>query len=690
MLMIDQSGANELAERLGEFARASWLRGELKLAQTAMRKSLVLRPANAAMAGNLGSLQSEAHHVISKMRWGRIIDPTNPRVLHNVALAYARVGDCSSALSAWRLSVLWMPSSASSATGLSRTWVIGLDSRKRYAGDLIRCADWACRAAIIDPTKAEMIEFLKLLALVTQDQGFHLYSTKILKILINIEPLDNLIRTLLGLQHYNAGLYTASFIDLYKSLLIEPSGALAGQSLETLGQILGQNKRYYQAASSFERMLCLTPQRWFSVLPKLSSAFLGKPLNPNTIKTIRKAIVAYPGNDVIQSNYGGVTSSLGEYEISARVIKRARLINPAADLNNHWGALMLRAGRPMAAWAYFEAAVSTNPENVDAEFNCAKMRLALGDDEGGLRALRARWHITNIDAPYQLYPSPTLDLPVWDSQPVNGKRFFVWGEQGIGDDIWFAGRLNEFIEAGADIVFECSPKLKSLMSKSFPKIKVIARGEKNRDRFKFDYQLPVGFLVEYFHSSKSNYPTGYLTVNEDVTRSLRESYTDFGKKRAIGIAWRSTKPLAHRSFEAPLEYWGGLLRKSHYKFISLQYGPTKVDRENASRLYGVDIFKDSKVRYGGDLSVAAAQLAAVDAVVSIASTPITLAHALGRPAWAALRRSQEDWRYRIDSIESEWLPLCRSFWPRQNEGWTEVFNKIGCDLDEYFAKKPKK
>ena len=54
MLMIDQSGANELAERLGEFARASWLRGELKLAQTAMRKSLVLRPANAAMAGNLG------------------------------------------------------------------------------------------------------------------------------------------------------------------------------------------------------------------------------------------------------------------------------------------------------------------------------------------------------------------------------------------------------------------------------------------------------------------------------------------------------------------------------------------------------------------------------------------------------------------------------------------------------------
>ena len=127
MLMIDQSGANELAERLGEFARASWLRGELKLAQTAMRKSLVLRPANAAMAGNLGSLQSQAHHVILKMRWGRIIDPTNPRVLHNIALAYARVGDCSSALSAWRLSVLWMPSSASSATGLSRTWVIGLD-----------------------------------------------------------------------------------------------------------------------------------------------------------------------------------------------------------------------------------------------------------------------------------------------------------------------------------------------------------------------------------------------------------------------------------------------------------------------------------------------------------------------------------------------------------------------------------
>ena len=99
-LMMDYSGADELAERLGQFARASWLKGELKLARTAIRKSLILRPANAAIAGNLGSLESEAHHVISKMRWGQIIDPTNLGVLHNLALAYARVGDCSNALSA--------------------------------------------------------------------------------------------------------------------------------------------------------------------------------------------------------------------------------------------------------------------------------------------------------------------------------------------------------------------------------------------------------------------------------------------------------------------------------------------------------------------------------------------------------------------------------------------------------------
>ena len=115
--MDDYEDAKEFAEQLGEYARASQLKGELKIAEKAIRKSLILWPANAAIAVNLGSLESQADQVIAKMRWGQIIDPTNPGVLRNIAVAYTRAGDRGNALSTWRLLVLWMPSSASSAAG---------------------------------------------------------------------------------------------------------------------------------------------------------------------------------------------------------------------------------------------------------------------------------------------------------------------------------------------------------------------------------------------------------------------------------------------------------------------------------------------------------------------------------------------------------------------------------------------
>ena len=155
----------------------------------------------------------------------------------------------------------------------------------------------------------------------------------------------------------------------------------------------------------------------------------------------------------------------------------------------------------------------------------------------------------------------------------------------------------------------------------------------------------------------------------------------------IGVSWRSIKPAVGRSYEAPISDWGGLLSLKNFKFVSLQYGNIQKDIDDAERLFGTTIYRDPEVGYDGNLKDAAAQIAAVDAVVSIASTPIIMANGLSTPTWAALRRYQEDWRYTIGRNETDWLPHCRLFWPTELVNWSDVIKRIGGDLIDYFEKK---
>ncbi len=668
------------AAALRDQGRALLTARQPKAAQAALRRALVLTPCDAATVVNLATLRPTPRAVAAAMARGAILAPAHPGVLANLATAHAAAADCPRALSTWRRLALLSPASSRAALGLTRGWIAGPDRRRRWHGDVARGADWLYRGALVDPGAAIPADFLSHLAWAAKAAGLQARAVRLLRAALARQPGDAKGHATLGIWLCGLRSWSAARPFLRRYLVLNPAGRRAARMLEALGHAYGNGREYSKAYLQFLRVLTLAPSRFLALLPHISNAALSRPLTSKTEHLARVALVCHPGNSVIYKNFGGVISAVGHFELSARSTRRATIIDPQIDVRLDLGTYMVRTGRPFAAWAYFEAAVAACPDNEEAVFNSAKTRLALGDDMGGIQALRARWRLNTIDSFYQLYPKPTLPLPVWQNQPIAGKRFFIWGEQGIGDDIWFAGRLNDFVAAGAEVVLECPPKLVALMARSFPRVEVRARTQDGPDLKGLDYQLPIGFLTEAFHHPGARYPTGYLRVDERLKDRLRDRYTDQGRKLAIGIAWRSVKPIVHRSFEAPILDWGPLLRQKRFNFISLQYGDTAADLAAAARAFGVEIRQDPEVDYDGDLQAAAAQVAAVDAVVSIASTPVILAHGLGQPTWAALRRSQEDWRYRVAARHSFWLPHCRMFWPRASEDWQEVLTAIGDDV----------
>lgn len=649
-------------------------------AQAALRRALVLAPRDAATVVNLATLRPLAAAVASEMRRGIILAPVHLGVLANLAAAHAAAADCPNALATWRRLLLVFPACSRATLGLAQMWIAGPDRHRKWHGDMNRGTDWLCRSVLLDPKSLVPADLLDHLARAVKAAGAHHRATRLLRAALAQLPSNAERYGRLGIWLCNNRSWPQALLPLSRYLILNPSGLLAARVLELLGHVYGNGREHQKAYLQFLRVLTLNPSRFQALLPHLANAALASPLTTKTEHLVRVALVCHPSDPVIYQNFGGVISAAGQMDASSRAIRRATMIDPQIDVSVSLGTHMLRKGRPFAAWAYFEAAVAARPDNPEAFFNCCKMRLALGDDAGGIDAVRARWRISSFQAPYELHPVPTLPLPVWQDQPIAGKRFFVWGEQGIGDDIWFAGRLNDFVSAGAEVVFECSPKIAGLMARSFPDVEVWARGQTEPDCSVFDYQLPIGHLTQAFHQPGAVYPSGYLRVDNQLARQLRDCYTDHGAKPAVGIAWRTIKPAAHGSFEAPIMDWGPLLCQREFNFVSLQYGNIGPDIAAAADAFGVKIYQDPRVNYDGDLQAAAAQIAAVDAVVSIASAPVILAHGLGRKTWAVLRRSQEDWRYKISARRSLWLPHCRTFWPQSAENWREVLTAVSRDM----------
>ena len=75
---------------------------------------------------------------------------------------------------------------------------------------------------------------------------------------------------------------------------------------------------------------------------------------------------------------------------------------------------------------------------------------------------------------------------------------------------------------------------------------------------------------------------------------------------------------------------------------------------------GCAIIDDARVDPLKDMDLAAAQIAAMDLVVSAANTTVHLGGALGISTWVALSKTP-DWRWLAEGMVSPWYPNVRLF-----------------------------
>ena len=127
---------------------------------------------------------------------------------------------------------------------------------------------------------------------------------------------------------------------------------------------------------------------------------------------------------------------------------------------------------------------------------------------------------------------------------------------------------------------------------------------------------------------------------------FRQKYLggDTPPKLVVGIAWRSGNPTSGGRRTAELNLWQSILEVPGVRFVNLQYGDCADDIAGAAEAFGADIVNDDEVDPSGALDVYAAQIAAVDLVVSIDNSAVHFAGALGVPTLMLLNY-EPDWRW---------------------------------------------
>lgn len=386
-------------------------------------------------------------------------------------------------------------------------------------------------------------------------------------------------------------------------------------------------------------------------------------------------------------NLGRAHRQIQNLDLSEKCFQRAAAVAPQSSVAWHNMAVQARRrGFIGEASKLHGRAAVIEPNAVEQRYDRGVAQLSAGRLETGLLEHEYRWWSTQSSSDRKAGLNPSFDLPYWRGEAVEKSDLLVWGEQGIGDELWFIGYALKPLPSPRRII-ECDARLIGLFRRSFPKDSVIPRLNPPRPRTAdAQVQVPAGSLpyildrvaAESPHPNKTLIaPTGYLRADPARVDEFRRRYQYLAQgRRMVGLSWRSIKPVAGLSFQAPLEEWEALLARRDLFFVSLQYGETQKELKRIKKKFQIDILDDPKIDTANDLDGLAAQVAALDCVVSIANSTVSLAHGLETESWVILRPVQHDWRYIAGQSRSPWLPKARLFWSRSEGDWRGVIARI--------------
>lgn len=391
-----------------------------------------------------------------------------------------------------------------------------------------------------------------------------------------------------------------------------------------------------------------------------------------------QALAAKPDYPDALGNQGVALNALGRHDEARVCHERALALDPAnAIAHGNLANALFAMGRMDDAVKAYRAALAIKPDFIDARWGLTTVLLLQGKFAEGWPELEWRWKTDNR------YLRRCFTQPWWQNEPVSDRHLLVWGEQGIGDEVLYASLMPDLIGRARRLTLECAPRLVPLFARSFPDVTVVARGDPPDARaLEADMQSPLASTAHWMRRRWDDFPRhgGYLRAAPELVNALRDRYRRLGAGPLIGLSWRSGNAKVGAARSIALSALAPAITATDAVFVNLQYGDCRA--EVAARR-DVRVHTDTAVDTYNDLDAFAAQVAAMDVVITIDNVTAHFAGALGRPAWVLLPAGRGlHWYWFLDRDTSPWYPSARLFRQDRPGDWSSVVKDLAAALAE--------
>lgn len=406
-----------------------------------------------------------------------------------------------------------------------------------------------------------------------------------------------------ALEKQNSG-SDAKAQQLYKRALRIQENASAYVNLGLIAYKSGNRKR---AEYLYRKALKLDPACHAALL-NMGVISTGNGDIGEAVLFYTKSIASKPTPEAY-ANLADLYSREERYTEAMALLTKALEINPfhAQTLGN----------MAMIAWSQNQYDVAVDAArraialgaDLNARVNLGVILMTMGQYQEGFREYAWRF------AAYGTQMRGPETMPIWKGRQHVPGTLYVWPEQGLGDEILYAGYMQEVAKRADHVIWECEPRLVSLFQRGAPdNVTVIPKAEKPPEA---TAQIPAGCLAQMYQPTAPRLQ--YLTPDPDRVATFKSMLPK--DKRIVGISWASTNAQFGHKKSLSLEDFAGFIEDEDCHCVSLQYGDYA--HGPLHRIPELDLTRD--------IDGIAALVKACDVVVTASNTVAHIAGALGVP-----------------------------------------------------------
>ena len=430
-----------------------------------------------------------------------------------------------------------------------------------------------------------------------------------------------------------------------------------------------------KAEAGFQRALGVRPD-CADARFNLGAVLKEQDRDEDALDCFNRTLKIRPESSEAHNAVGSVLQRLRRFDDAEAHYRQALELDPqSAEGHNNFATLFQERRQLDKAEDCYNRALAVRPDYAEARLNRSLVYLLRGDLERGWAEYESRWR---LDPDRRNFPEP-----VWNGSSLAEKTILVYAEQGVGDEILFASCIPDLLRRAGRCFLECDRRLMPLFARSFPAAEILPRPFETAcgpaaSRPPFDVQIATGSLPRYLRPTAAAFPRAerYLTPDRSRCAEWWDRFRELGEGLTVGISWRGgRKATDRRARSTTLDQWGDLLSRPGCQFVNLQYGDCRNELAEISRDRGIVIHDWPEANPLHDLDNFAAQIAALDLVISVDNATVHMAGALGVPTWVLLPFAP-DWRWMLDRDDSLWYPSVRLHRQSQPGRWDDVFDRV--------------